>query len=599
MKLIRRLLKTNLLKEKKKSKYYNYVNKGIVHNHNIFIECNKLDNSFLNKLLTKELVKEYTVYITSKNKINVNNATFIKKNSKKYYELLSNSKYIITDYLLDDVYIKKYGQVVINYWDYKDSDYLGRKSEDNYFDIGNVQRTFMNSDYIVFDSKKDIIENYMLDNLINGNVIIEKDFIKVLESILLNKNNKIKYEKSTKNKKENILIYYGNLARNGITSSLKSLLMNVDYKKYNCYITYDVSLAKSNKEQLLDLPSYVNYIAINSNTIMTIKDNIKFYLYRANVIKLNRIIDEIKNIYSLDIYRLFPGMKVNTAIQFGGYDFRKIFLFSAFSSNKVIYVHSNMLDEIKTRNRQHRPTLEYAYNVYDKVAVVSDILTDSVSEISKKDDNIYEAKNVIDYKTILDKSKLDIEFDSFTTCNKSIDELKSILKSKNKKFITIGRYSIEKGHDRLINSFNNIYKDNKNIYLIIIGGHGDKYNDTVKLVNSLECKNNIVLIKNISNPYNILSKCNYFVLPSYYEGFGLVLAEADIVGLPIVSTNLDGPRSFLDKNHGVMVDNSEEGILEGMKMLLNNEVKVMGVDYKKYNEEAMNEFYKLLDGGRK
>ena len=602
MRLLRRLLKTNVTEEKRKSKYYNYVNKSIVHNHNIFIECNKLDDSFLDKLFTKDLLKEYTIYLVTNKKYKNNNINLIKKNSKKYYELLSNSKYIITDYLLNDYYIKKDGQVVINYWDYRDVDYLGRKSVDNYFDIGNVQRTFMNSDYMVFtnvDSKNNIIDNYMLSNLISGKIIVERNFIKVLETILLNKNNKIKYEKSTNNKKENILIYSGNLSRNGITSSLKNLLMNVDTKKKNYFITYDVSLASNNKEQLLDLRDDINYIAINSNTVMTIKDNIKFYLYRANALSLSKIINKMKNIYSLEIKRLFPGMNISTAIQFGGYDFRKIFLFSNFDCNKVIYVHSNMIDEIKTRKRQHRPTLEYAYNVYDKVAVVSDILIDSVKEISKRDDNIFEAKNVIDYQTILNKSKLDISFDSFTEANKTLDELKVILKSKSKKFITIGRFSPEKGHDRLINSFDKLYKENKDIYLIIIGGHGDEYNNTVKLVNSLESKNNIILIKNISNPYNILSKCNYFVLPSHYEGFGLVLAEADIVNVPVISTNLDGPRKFMDQNKGVLVENSEDGILDGMKMLLNNKVKVMHVDYKKYNAEALNEFYKLLDGDKK
>ena len=55
----------------------------------------------------------------------------------------------------------------------------------------------------------------------------------------------------------------------------------------------------------------------------------------------------------------------------------------------------------------------------------------------------------------------------------------------------------------------------------------------------------------------------------------------------------------MDQNKGVLVENSEDGILDGMKMLLNNKVKVMHVDYKKYNAEALNEFYKLLDGDKK
>ena len=49
------------------------------------------------------------------------------------------------------------------------------------------------------------------------------------------------------------------------------------------------------------------------------------------------------------------------------------------------------------------------------------------------------------------------------------------------------------------------------------------------------------------------------------------------------------------KNNGTLVENSQEGIYLGMKKLLNNEVKVMNADYEKYNKNAINEFYKLLE----
>ena len=112
----------------------------------------------------------------------------------------------------------------------------------------------------------------------------------------------------------------------------------------------------------------------------------------------------------------------------------------------------------------------------------------------------------------------------------TLEQLKEILEnSHNKKFITIGRFSPEKGHDRLIKAFNKLYQDNSNIYLIIIGGVGKKYEDTIELINKLPAKDNIIVIKSVSNPYVILKKCDYFVLSSHYEGFGLVIAEADIL----------------------------------------------------------------------
>ncbi len=591
MKVLKKVLSKNYLKELKMSKYYGYVINYKLHKNNIFIECNNTSN--IDKILNSKLKDNYNIYITSKEKLECDN--FVLYQSSKYYKLLSNCKYIITDSILDDWYIKKDGQVVINYFKGKKEDYLGRYSKDNYFDIGNIQRTFMNSDYIIFDNKEsNVISNYMLDNLIDGYIIYSNKYIKTVEDIIMDK--KIKTEKLKHNNKENILIYGGNLARNGVTTSLKSLLSNIDLDKKNYYITYDTKIAKDNKDVLLSLPDKVKYIAINSNTIMDFKTNIKFNMFRANVLNINNILDKVIKSYKLDINRLFPNMKVSSAIQFGGYDFRKIFLFSAFDCNRVIYVHSNMLDEIKTRKKQHRKTLEYAYNVYDKVAIVSKAMFESTYEISKREDNIFLATNLIDYNIIVDKSSKKIEFDDYTLTNSDLDTIKEVLDSKSKKFITIGRFSKEKGHIRLINSFNRIYKENKDIYLIIIGGNGPEYNKTIKYIDSLECKQRVIVINNISNPYNILKKCDYFVLSSFYEGFGLVLAEADILGLPVISTNIDGPRKFMNDNNGLLVDNSEDGLYYGMCKLLNNEVKVMSVDYKEYNKKALKEFYSLLDG---
>ena len=83
-----------------------------------------------------------------------------------------------------------------------------------------------------------------------------------------------------------------------------------------------------------------------------------------------------------------------------------------------------------------------------------------------------------------------------------------------------------------------------------------------------------------------MKHANYFVFTSYYEAFGLVLAEANILGIPVMSTNILGPRGFMMKYGGLLVDNSEEGIYQGMKELLTGNTQIMKVNYQKYNEEA-------------
>ena len=73
------------------------------------------------------------------------------------------------------------------------------------------------------------------------------------------------------------------------------------------------------------------------------------------------------------------------------------------------------------------------------------------------------------------------------------------------------------------------------------------------------------------------------------------MAEADIVGLPVISTNVIGPRGFLGENRGTLVENSEEGLYIGMKSLLNNEVLNMNINYEEYNKKAIKEFYDIIN----
>lgn len=47
-----------------------------------------------------------------------------------------------------------------------------------------------------------------------------------------------------------------------------------------------------------------------------------------------------------------------------------------------------------------------------------------------------------------------------------------------------------------------------------------------------------------SNPYKYLKVCDYFISSSRSEGFSLVIAEAMILGLPVLSTYCSGPMSY-------------------------------------------------------
>src|SRR5699024_10738493 len=59
----------------------------------------------------------------------------------------------------------------------------------------------------------------------------------------------------------------------------------------------------------------------------------------------------------------------------------------------------------------------------------------------------------------------------------------------------------------------------------------------------------------VSNPYAYVSRSDLFVLPSRWEGLGMVLVEALALGVPAVSTDCpSGPREILeDGRYGALV----------------------------------------------
>ena len=85
----------------------------------------------------------------------------------------------------------------------------------------------------------------------------------------------------------------------------------------------------------------------------------------------------------------------------------------------------------------------------------------------------------------------------------------------------------------------------------------------------------------------VLAKSDLFILSSRYEALGMVMLEADTLGIPLIATDINGTKQFVEKNNGHTVEMSAEGIYQGMKSFDRGEVKAMNVNYEKYNEKAV------------
>lgn len=399
------------------------------------------------------------------------------------------------------------------------------------------------------------------------------------------------------NGKKNVLLYIGTFGKNGLTASASNLLHTLDLEKNNYAVVYYMGDMKEHPESIRVLPEQVTRYGIYFYRCLTFMEKVRFMLWHD----FDRVpywftAKAITRMSQRESQRLFRSLRLDTVVQFAGYDNEITGAMEQTPCNRIIYVHSDMEQEIKVRKNADRDFLRVMYNSFDHVAVVTEGVMSPTRRIAASETApLALCHNVIDVKRIRRLGKEELTFDAETLFRPSKDKLFEALASEKKKFITVGRFSSEKGHIRLISAFEKLHAEHSDTCLIIVGGPGDLWDQTVRRAATSSCRSDIFLIRYMSNPYPLMIRCDYFAFSSIYEGFGLVLAEADILGLPCFSPDLPGPRGFMQKYGGLLVENSEAGILSGLQACINHTVpKQLTVDYEDYNQCAVAQFEALL-----
>ena len=161
-------------------------------------------------------------------------------------------------------------------------------------------------------------------------------------------------------------------------------------------------------------------------------------------------------------------------------------------------------------------------------------------------------------------------------------------------FITMGRFSVEKNHARLIKAFKRYQEVDPDSQLYILGD-GPLMEDTKKLVKKLELQEQVILTGNVGNPYAFMRRSNCFVLPSFHEGQPIVLLEARACRLPIIVANFASVTDSLVPNGQLLIDQTEDSIFEGLVAYKNGKVPIADFDIDAYNQEAYQEFLQAIE----
>lgn len=399
-----------------------------------------------------------------------------------------------------------------------------------------------------------------------------------------------------KNGKENVLIYAGALAKNGLTTALMSLLANADLDRRNYYLCFRSQSLKRDPLRVTLIPEKCGFIPIPSMRFKNLGETLALRQYYNKNNNSPSVMKKVDRFYKRAYARNLGHGKFDYVIQYAGYEKDITNMFGQAPGKKMIFVHNDMVSEIRTRHNQHELTLRRVYSTFDKVAPVTLDILEPTMELDGKEHNVQIVNNCHDYKSVLEKGEMPLTFDLNTQCTVSMEELQEILDGGAKKFITIGRFSPEKGHKLLLDAFERYHKEDPDSYLIILGGHGELYEQTLAYADSLRAGSHIVIIQSMSNPMPVLKKCSLFLLSSLYEGLGLVILEADTFGIPAIATDIRGPKGFMEEHGGLLVPPTANGLYKGMKAFAKGKVKPMNVDYEKYNQNSVAQFEKLFEG---
>lgn len=126
---------------------------------------------------------------------------------------------------------------------------------------------------------------------------------------------------------------------------------------------------------------------------------------------------------------------------------------------------------------------------------------------------------------------------------------------KNRSLLFVGRLVYEqKGLGLLIDILKTLNKMNSNYKLQIVGKGPDEKRFFDELVKE-NLSENIEFIGETKDVESFYKHAKILVLPSKYEGFGLVVAEALSFGLPVISFATEGPSEILvDGECGYLID---------------------------------------------
>lgn len=200
------------------------------------------------------------------------------------------------------------------------------------------------------------------------------------------------------------------------------------------------------------------------------------------------------------------------------------------------------------------------YEKFDQTICVSETVKKDFCKLLNYQRPCCVLYNTVESNKIIEKSK------------EPVPELES---DKFFKLIAVGSLKTIKGYNRLLHIIFRLKQENKKIRLYVLG-IGPQEKELKEYVEKKGLKENIIFLGYQTNPYKYVAKSELFVCSSFAEGFSTAATEALIVGTPVCTVNVSGMKEMLgeDNEYGIVTENSEEALYEGIKNIVDDPKKL-------------------------
>lgn len=249
---------------------------------------------------------------------------------------------------------------------------------------------------------------------------------------------------------------------------------------------------------------------------------------------------------------------------------------------KVLEVAKKMKIKVRilhSHNSNYMKKLKIKDKLYEKYARIKlRSVTTNLFACSKEagqwmfhDNNFQVIKNGID----VDKFKFDEE-----TRNITRQELNL---SNNFVIGHVGRMNYQKNPIYLLEIFKKIYQKDNTARLLYVGD-GDMKSEVDEFIKNNSLEGKVILLGAVENPYKYFCAMDVFLLPSRFEGLGIVLLEAQANGLKCYTTNMVLQETNVTETvEYIGLDETKEKWAEEILKSKNTERKT---DVSKYFEQA-------------